>query len=70
MISAATVPAVAFGRHMGKGRFLNQKLGKRMSRKYALVKSQIAGRAGTPQANPDLRLPKKGNSREAKPHSS
>jgi len=50
---------------MGKGRFLNQKLGKRMSRKFDLLKSQLATRRpGAKPLNP--RLPKKGVSREEK----
>lgn len=53
---------------MGKGRFLNQKLGKRMSRKFDLLKSQLAGqRSGRPARPDDIRLPKKGASREGKP---
>jgi hypothetical protein len=49
---------------MGKGRFLNQKLGKRTSRRIELLKSQIAGRRH-PTANfPSVRLPKKGTARE------
>jgi hypothetical protein len=51
---------------MGKGRFLNQKLGKRMSRKFDLLKSQLGSQRFSPQ--PDSpRLPKKGVSRERKP---
>jgi hypothetical protein len=50
---------------MGKGRFLNQKLGKRMSRKFDLLKSQLAGqRVGTRRESAGLHLPKKGVSRE------
>ncbi len=30
---------------MGKGRFVNQKLGKNVSRKFDLLKSELAGRA-------------------------
>jgi hypothetical protein len=30
---------------MGKGRFVNQKLGKYVSRKFDLLKSELAGRA-------------------------
>ena len=30
---------------MGKGRFVNQKLGKNVSRKLVLLKSELAGRA-------------------------
>jgi len=51
---------------MGKGRFLNQKLGKRMSRKVHLLKSQLAIRhPGTQAAS--IRFLKKGASREEKP---
>jgi hypothetical protein len=51
---------------MGKGRFLNQKLGKRMSRKFDLLKSQLA--TPWPGAKPlSPRRPKKGVSREEKP---
>jgi hypothetical protein len=52
---------------MGKGRFLNQKLGKRTSRKFDLLKYQLASRRspGRP-APPDVRIPKKGVSREEK----
>ncbi len=54
---------------MGKGRFLNQKLGKRMSRKSDLLKSQLATqRSGHRAKSEDIRLPKKGISREQKPH--
>ena len=48
---------------MSKGGFLNQKLGKRMSRKSALLKSQLGARRMTPLPGP-TRLPKKGVSRE------
>ena len=48
---------------MGKGRFLNQKLGKRTSRKLDLLKSRLTAQ----RAASDLRLPKKGSSREEKP---
>ncbi len=63
---------------MGKGRFLNQKLGKRMSRKFDLLKSHLGsrrslapsgtGRSANRQDSPNLRLPKKGISREEKTH--
>ena len=53
---------------MGKGRFVNQKLGKRISHRGALLKNQLAcqhaGKAQIPQSQ---RLPKKGVSREEKP---
>jgi hypothetical protein len=53
---------------MGKGRFVNQKLGKRVSRKFDLLKSELAGRSRRKSASPlNLRLPKKGISREGKP---
>jgi hypothetical protein len=52
---------------MGKGRFLNQKLGKRMSRKFDLLKSQLAGQPRDSSRKPaEPRLPKKGISREGK----
>jgi hypothetical protein len=50
---------------MNKGRFLNQKLGKRASRKIALLKSSLA--AGRQPGRADVlgpRFPKKGVSRE------
>lgn len=50
---------------MGKGRFVNQKLGKRVSRKFDLLKSELAGRTNRKLSSAlDLRLPKKGISRE------
>lgn len=53
---------------MGKGRFLNQKLGKRVSRKFQLLKSQLAARAGIKHREErDARFPKKGTSREPGP---
>ena len=53
---------------MNKGRFLNQKLGKRASRKMAFLKASLAaGRAsGRPEA-PATRFPKKGASRDKGP---
>jgi hypothetical protein len=53
---------------MNKGRFLNQKLGKRPSRKIALLKSSLA--TGRQLRRPEAlatRLPKKGASRERGP---
>ena len=48
-------------------RFLNQKLGKRVSRRLDLLKSQLAGRKrGDISSTSDLRIPKKGASRERK----
>jgi len=48
-------------------RFLNQKLGKRTSRRFDLLKSQLAGRKHIDApGNPELRLPKKGASRQQK----
>lgn len=49
---------------MGKGRFVNQKLGKRTSRKLTLLKSQLSGRTTTRPEPPAARFPKKGVSRE------
>jgi len=52
---------------MAKGRFLNQKLGKRISRKYDLLKSELASRRAPARLeSPNPRLPKKGVSREEK----
>ncbi len=48
---------------MGKGRFLNQKLGKRTSRKLNLLKSRLTAQ----RTASDLKLPKKGSSREERP---
>jgi hypothetical protein len=53
---------------MGRGRFVNQKLGKRSSRRLSLLKSQMNAARNT-SAIPrgaDARLPKKGVSRQAK----
>jgi hypothetical protein len=51
---------------MGKGRFLNQKLGKRVSRKFDLLKSELSGRGPRKPSSPaDFKIPKKGTSREA-----
>jgi hypothetical protein len=45
--------------------FLNQKLGKRVSRRLALLKSQLAGRKHGEGSLPShMRIPKKGSSRE------
>ncbi|MBZ5669190.1 MAG: hypothetical protein LAO04_05625 [Acidobacteriia bacterium] len=50
---------------MGKGRFVNQKLGKRVSRKFDLLKSELASRTKRKFSSAlDFRLPKKGPSRE------
>ena len=52
---------------MGKGRFVNQKLGKRMSRKFNLLKSELAhGPRREPSFSIQQPFPKKGNSREGK----
>ncbi len=52
---------------MSKGRFLNQKLGKRSSRRVALRKSQLAvPRPGARDAAAAVHIPKKGNSREGR----
>ncbi len=53
---------------MAKARFVNQKLGKRVSRRSDLLKSELVGRKPrTTSYQPDQRFPKKGVSREAKP---
>ncbi|HXJ94844.1 MAG TPA: hypothetical protein VMT20_18530 [Terriglobia bacterium] len=53
---------------MGKGRFLNQKLGKRTSRRIDLAKSGFSTqKSGQPAGNGGARLPKKGFSRERGP---
>jgi hypothetical protein len=50
---------------MPKGRFLNRKLGKNVSRNLELLKSKLAGGANRkPLPPPKPLLPKKGNSRE------
>jgi hypothetical protein len=49
-------------------RFLNQKLGKRVNRRLDLLKAQLAGRKRSNiSGTPDLRIPKRGTSREQKP---
>ncbi|HEY6290316.1 MAG TPA: hypothetical protein VI455_01985 [Terriglobia bacterium] len=47
---------------MGKGRFLNQKLGKRTSRRLNLLKSGVKAHQRLTSAG--ARFPKKGSSRE------
>ena len=55
------------GVKMGKGRFLNQKLGKRTSRKLQMLKAGLQGRARASHTlSKSLRLPKKGTSRSTK----
>lgn len=54
---------------MAKGRFLNQKLGKRASRKAGLLKAQLAARR-TAGAKKGFRVPKKGISRQPATHHS
>ena len=49
---------------MGKGRFLNQKLGKQTSRKVDLLKSRLAIRSNKHQDAMNSRLSKKGFSRK------
>ncbi len=49
---------------MGQGRFINQKLGKRISRKFDLLKAGLMTRKNKKQNSLSLRLPKKGASRE------
>jgi len=51
---------------MPKSRFLNQKLGKRTSRRLGLLKSRLANPRAASRAGA-LRFPKKGNSRERPP---
>jgi hypothetical protein len=48
---------------MAKGRFLNQKLGKRASRQAGLLKAQLAARQHAP-GRTGFRAPKKGASRQ------
>ena len=49
---------------MGKGRFLNQKLGKRTSRRLNLLKSSTrAAQPGISSLPPESKFPKKGPSR-------
>ena len=50
------------GTSMGKGRFVNQKLGKSVSRKSALLKSELSGRTTRKMSSRLLKpsLPKKG----------
>ncbi len=48
---------------MAKGRFLNQKLGKRASHKAGLLKARLAARASG-GAKEGFRIPKKGSSRQ------
>ncbi len=49
---------------MAKGRFLNQKLGKRVSRKIDLLKSRLAAQRHPPA---DPRFAKKGLFRQPRP---
>jgi hypothetical protein len=51
---------------MGRGRFVNQKLGKNVSRKFRLLKSELSGhpKRNTLARVPNLALPKKGTSRD------
>jgi hypothetical protein len=42
---------------MGKGRFVNQKLGKNVSRKFDLLKSELAGRSNRKSSSRPLNLP-------------
>lgn len=54
---------------MGKGRFVNQKLGKRTSRKLDLLKSRLAvERERKAPGSAKLRLPKRGPSRQNPPN--
>ncbi len=47
---------------MGKGRFVNQKLGKNVSRKFALLKAELAGHANRKASSRPLKasLPNRG----------
>jgi len=55
---------------MPKGRFINQKLGKRTSHRFELLKSQLAGyRTSQGRSPQESRFPKKGASREDKTRS-
>jgi len=51
---------------MGKGKFVNQKLGKNVSRKFELLKSELAERARRKSLSGPLPppFPRKGISRE------
>jgi hypothetical protein len=51
---------------MGKGKFVNQKLGKNVSRRFDLLKSQLAVRTNRELSSHPLNssLPKKGTSRD------
>ena len=51
---------------MGKGKFVNQKLGKNVSRKFDLLKSQLAVRPNREISShaSNLSLPKKGTFRD------
>jgi hypothetical protein len=42
---------------MGKGRFVNKKLGKNVTRKFDLLKSELAGRASRKSSSRPLSLP-------------
>jgi len=42
---------------MGKGKFVNQKLGKYVSRKFDLLKSELAGRANRKSPSRPLNRP-------------
>jgi hypothetical protein len=46
---------------MGKGTFVNQKLGKRVSRRFDLLKSQIAGRTNRGSASAPFPPPPRGS---------
>lgn len=50
---------------MGKGKFVNQKLGKNVSRKFDLLKSELAGQKNrkSPSHPLNLTLPNKSASR-------
>lgn len=50
---------------MGKGRFINQKLGKRTSRRMNLERARVQQRQK--EAGARIRIPKQGSSREQRP---
>jgi hypothetical protein len=52
---------------MAKGFFLNQKLGKRVSRKFRLLKSSLEAQEKNPRQPAQPRRPKKGAARGGKP---
>ncbi|HEV3279614.1 MAG TPA: hypothetical protein VG860_22695 [Terriglobia bacterium] len=49
---------------MGKGRFVNQKLGKRTNRRLGLLKAGLTPQTGRAPQSTEGRFPKKGPSRD------